>query len=120
MNKLREISTRFNERMVGKMNDYIEIENFPNGPMFISSEGHLKNLTNTLNDDLSEWDLVKVPIKHEFIDELTETIKYEWRYRLYLSKVYEMLGFDSFIANRYSGYYWEKDKDGNITNYYLP
>ena len=102
------------------MNDYIEIENFPNGPMFISSEGHLKNLTNTLNNDLSEWDLVKVPIKHEFIDELTETIKYEWRYRLYLSKAYEMLGFDSFIANRYSGYYWEKDKDGNITNCYLP
>ena len=102
------------------MSNYEDFEIFPNGPMFISDKGYLKNLTNTLNNDLSEWDLVKVPIKHEFIDELTETIKYEWRYRLYLSKVYEMLGFDSFIANRYSGYYWEKDKDGNITDYYLP
>ena len=120
MIKLREINTCFNERKVDKMNDYVEIETFPNGPTFISSEGYLKNLTNTLNNDLSEWDLVKVPIKHEFVDELTETIKYEWRYRLYLSKVYKMLGFDSFIANLYSGYYWEKDKDGNITNYYLP
>ena len=120
MIKLREINTRFSERTVDKMNNYIEIENFPNGPMFISSEEYLKKLTNTLNNDLSEWDLVKVPIKHEFIDELTVTIKYEWRYRLYLSTVYEMLGFDSFIANRYSGYYWEKDKDGNVTDYYLP
>ena len=120
MIKLREINTPFNERKVDKMNDYVEIENFQNGPMLIGSEGYLKNLTNTLDNDLSEWDLVRVPIKHEFIDELTETIKYELRYRLYLSKVYEMLGFDSFIANRYSGYYWEKDKNGNITDYYLP
>ena len=102
------------------MSNYEDFEIFPNGPMFFSGEGYLKDLTNTLNNDLSEWVLVKVPIKHEFIDELTETIKYEWRYRLYLSKVYEMLGFDSFTANRYSGYYWEKDKDGNITDYYLP
>ena len=102
------------------MNNYENFEIFPNEPIFIGSKEHLKNLTNALNDDLSEWVLVKVPIKHEFIDELTETIKYELRYRLYLSKVYEMLGFDSFIANRYSGYYWEKDKDGNITDYYLP
>ena len=76
MIKLREINIFFNERKVDKMNDCIENEIFPNGPMFISGEEHLKNLTNTLNDDLSEWDLVKVPIKHEFIDELTETIKY--------------------------------------------
>ena len=102
------------------MSIYEDFEIFPNGPMFISGEEHLKDLANTLNNDLSEWVLVKVPIKHKFIDELTETIKYEWRYRLYLSKVYEMLGFDSFIANRYSSYYWEKDKDGNITDYYLP
>ena len=102
------------------MSNYVDFEISQNGPMFVSSEECLKNLTNTLNDDLSEWTLVKVPIKHVFIDELTETIKYEWRYRLYLSKVYEMLGFDSFMANLYSGYYWEKDKDGNITDYYLP
>ena len=102
------------------MSNYENYEIFPNGPTFIGGKEHLKNLTNALNDDLSEWVLVKVPIKHEFIDELTETIEYELRYRLYLSKVYEMLGFDSFIANRYSGYYWEKDKNGNVTDYYLP
>ena len=102
------------------MNNCKDVELFPNGPMFIGGEESVKNFTNALNDDLSEWALVKVPIKHEFIDDLTEMIKYEWRYRLYLSKVYEMLGFDSFIANQYSGYYWEKDKDGNITDCYLP
>ena len=103
------------------MNNYKDVEIFPNGPMFISGEESVEKLTNALNDDLSEWVLVKVPIKHEFIDELTEIIKYEWRYRLYLSKVYEMLGYDSLIApSRYSGYYWEKDKDGNITDCYLP
>ena len=102
------------------MSNYVDFKISQNGPMFVSGEECLKNLTNTLNDDLSELTLVKVPIKHVFIDELTETIKYEWRYRLYLSKVYEMLGFDSFMANLYSGYYWEKDKDGNITDYYLP
>lgn len=97
------------------MSNHENFEIFPNGQMFISGEEHLKNLTNTLNDDLSEWVLVKVPVKREFIDELTEMIKYEWRYRLYLSKVFEMLGLDSSIANLYSGYYWEKDKDENIT-----
>lgn len=102
------------------MNGYKDVEIFPNGPVITSGEGSIKNITNTLNDDLSEWVLVKVPIKREFIDELTGTIKYEWRYRLYLSKVYEMLGYDSLIQNRYSGYYWEKDKDGNLTDYYLP
>ena len=97
------------------MSNHEDFEIFPNGPMFISGEERLKNLTNTLNDDLSEWVLVKIPVKREFIDELTEMIKYEWRYRLYLSKVFEMLGLASSIANLYSGYYWEKDKDGNIT-----
>lgn len=102
------------------MNNYKDVEIFPNEPMFISVEESINNLTNALNDNLSAWDLVKVPIKHEFVDELTEITKYEWRYRLYLSKVYEMLGFNRFIANKYSGYYWEKDKDGNVTDYYLP
>ena len=102
------------------MDNYKDVEIFPNGPMLISVEESINNLTNALNDNLSEWDLVKVPIEHEFVDELTEITKYEWRYRLYLSKVYEMLGFNRFIANKYSGYYWEKDKDGNVTDYYLP
>ena len=102
------------------MSNYEDFEIFPNGPMLIGGGEYLKNSTNTLNNDLSEWDLVKVPIKHEFIDELTEMIKYEWRYRLYLSKVCEMLGFDNFTSRLYSGYYWEKDKDGNITDYNLP
>ena len=102
------------------MNNYKDVEILPNGPIIISGEESIKNITNTLNNDLSEWDLVKVPIKHEFVDELTEMVKYEWRYRLYLSKVYEMLGFDISVQNRYSGYYWEKDKDGNNTVYYLP
>ena len=85
-----------------------------------SKKDYLKDIEKKLNNDLSGWDLVKIPIKCEFVDELTEITEYEWRYRLYVSKVYEMLGFDSFMANRYSGYYWEKDKDGNITDYYLP
>lgn len=102
------------------MDNCKDVEIFPNGPMLVSVEESINNLTNTLNDNFSAWDLVKVPIEHEFVDELTEVTKYEWRYRLYLSKVYEMLGFDRFIANKYSGYYWEKDKDGNVTDYYLP
>ena len=102
------------------MDNYKDVEIFPYGPMPISVVESINNLTNALNNNLSEWDLVKVPIEHEFVDELTEITKYEWRYRLYLSKVYEMLGFDRFIANKYSGYYWEKDKDGNVTDYYLP
>ena len=102
------------------MDNCKDVEIFPNGPMFVCGEESIKNLMNTLNDNLSEWDLVKVPIKYEFIDELTEITKYEWRYRLYLSKVYEMMGFDSLIVNRYSGYYWEMDKDGNVTDCYLP
>ena len=102
------------------MDNCKDVEIFPNGPMFVGGEESSKNLMNTLNDNLSEWDLVKVPIKYEFIDELTEITKYEWRYRLYLSKVYEMMGFDSLIVNRYSGYYWEMDKDGNVTDCYLP
>lgn len=102
------------------MNNYKDVETFSNEPMFISGEDSIKILENMLNDDLGEWDLVKVPIKREFADELTEITKYEWRYRLYLSKVYEMMGFDSLIVNRYSGYYWEMDKDGNVTDCYLP
>ena len=102
------------------MDNCKDVEIFPNGPMFVCGEESIKNLMNTLNDNLSEWNLVKVPIKYEFIDELTEITKYEWRYRLYLSKVYEMMGFDSLIVNRYSGYYWEMDKDGNVTDCYLP
>lgn len=102
------------------MSNYEDFELFTNGRAFASNEGDSKDFENKLNDDLNEWDLVKVPIKYEFIDELTQIIKYEWRYRLYLSKVYEMLGFDSFTANKYSGYYWEKDRDGNITDYHLP
>lgn len=100
------------------MNDYIiDVEIFSNGPVFIDSEGYLKNLTKSLNDDLSEWTIVKVPIKHEFINELTEMITYEYRYRLYLSKIYKLLGYDDIVANRYSGRYWEKDKDGNMTHW---
>lgn len=102
------------------MSNYENFEFFPNEMIFIDDKGHIKNLKNMLNSNLSEWDLVKVPIKHEFVNELTEIIEYEFRYRLYLSKVYEMLGLDICIANRYSCYYWEKDKDGNITDYYLP
>ena len=102
------------------MDNRKDVEIFPNGPMLVGGEESIKNLMNTLNDNLSEWDLVKVPIKYEFVDELTEITKYEWRYRLYLSKVYEMMGFDSLIVNRYSGYYWEMDKDGNVTDCYLP
>lgn len=28
--------------------------------------------------------------------------------------------YDSLTQNRYFCYYWEKDKDGNITDCYLP
>ena len=104
------------------MINYEDFKNFHDGRTKYAMEQkeYLKDLEKKMNDDLSEWDLVRVPIKYEFVDDLKEIIKYELRYRLYVSKVYEMLGFDSFIANRYSGYYWEKDKDGNITDYYLP
>ena len=102
------------------MSNYEDFKVFPDGWTIYAMEQkeYLKDLEKKLNDDLSEWDLVRVPIKHEFVDELTEIIKYEWRYRLYVSKIYEMLGFDSFMAKKYSGYYWEKDKDGNITYYH--
>ena len=102
------------------MNNFNNVETFSNEQLFISNKKCIENITNTLNSDLSEWDLVKVPIKREFIDELTEVIKYEWRYRLYLSKVYEMLGYNSLIQSRYSGYYWEKDKDGNDMGFHSP
>ena len=104
------------------MSNYEDFKSFPDGwkKSAMEQKEYLKDLEKKLNDDLSEWDLVRVPIKHEFVDELTEIIKYEWRYRLYVSKVYEMIGLDSFMANEYSDYYWEKDKDGNITDYYLP
>lgn len=102
------------------MNNFNNVETFSNEQLFISNKKCIEHITNALNSDLSEWDLVKVPIKREFTDELTEVIKYEWRYRLYLSKVYEMLGFDSLTQNRYSGYYWEKDKDGNSIGFNLP
>ena len=104
------------------MSNYEDFKVFPDGwtTSAMEQKDYFKDLEKKLNDDLSEWDLVKVPIKREFVDELTEIIEYEWRYRLYVSKIYEMLGFNSFMTNRYSGYYWEKDKDGNITDYYLP
>ena len=102
------------------MSNYEDFELFTNGWIFANNEGNSKDLEDKSNDDLNAWVLVKVPIKCEFVDELTEIIKYEWRYRLYVSKVYEMLGFDNFTANKYSDYYWEKDRDGNITDYHLP
>ena len=43
------------------MDNYKDVEIFPNGPMLISVEESINNLTNALNDNLSEWDLVKVP-----------------------------------------------------------
>lgn len=103
------------------MNDYKDVENFQNTAKIIDGEKPLEDPEINLNDiDISEWDLVKVPIKHEFINELTEMIKYEWRYRLYLSKVLKLQGFDSFIADQYSCCYWEKDEDGNIVDCYMP
>ena len=119
----RENNDSYNERMVNKMNkmnNFNSVETFSNEQLFISNKKCIESIANILNSDLSEWDLVKVPIKREFIDELMEVIKYEWRYRLYLSKVYEMLGYDSLTQNRYSGYYWEKDKDGNDMGFHSP
>ena len=101
------------------MSNYIEVDLFSNDQVFLDSKKNLKELTKRLNEDLSEWTMVKVPIKREFIDDLTEICTYEIRYRLYLSTVYSLLGFDDSIANRYIGY-WEKDKDGNITNVCFP
>lgn len=102
------------------MSNYIEFETFSNGPVFFGSKGRLEDLTKSLNEDLSEWTMVRVPIKQEFIDDLTEITTYEFRYRLYLSTVYSLFGLDDSVANRYADYYWEKDKDGNITNVCLP
>ena len=105
------------------MSDYIEFGNISNEELTsICDEQRIlfKHAEKRLNDDLSLWSKVKVPIKREFINDFTEIIEYEWRYRLYLSKVYKMLGLDICIANRYSCYYWEKDKDGNLTDVCLP
>ena len=105
------------------MNDYIDFKTFSNGPEFygdLDQEEFLKSTTKRLNNDLSGWTMIKVPIKHEFIDDLTEVITYEIRYRLYLSTVYELLGFDKgWAESLYSSFYWEKDKDGNMTDLYL-
>ena len=106
------------------MNNYIDFEAFPHGTEFygdFDQEEYLKSTSKRLNNDLSEWIMVKVPIKHEFIDDLTEVITYEIRYRLYLSTVYELLGFGKpWAGSPYSKYYWEKDEYGNITSSYLP
>lgn len=101
--------------------DILDFENFNNGDIaFSNNEGFLKECTDKLNHDMDYWELVKVPVKHELIDELTESIKYEYRYRLYVSTVYILLGYDKFIANQYKNYYWEKDLEGNYTECYLP
>lgn len=48
----------------------------------------------------------------EYLESLTDI--------LYLSTVYELLGLDNNLAGyTYSNYYWEKDKDGNMTDLYL-
>ena len=108
------------------MSDYIEFGNISNEELTSICEeqrNFFKHAEKKLNDDLSLWSKVKVPIKSEFIDDFTEVITYEIRYRLYLSTVYELLGllsdFDKW-TNRYSCYYWEKDKDGNLTDVCLP
>lgn len=99
----------------------LDFETFNNGVIvFDNGKDILKETTDKLNNDLDEWELVKVPVSKVMVDELTEVTKYEYRYRLYLSKVYELLGFDEFIANGYKGYYWEKNLKGEYTEYHLP
>lgn len=106
--------------------DIIDFENLSNETMesiYNDQRNFFDNVERKLNDDLSEWTMVKIPVKREFIDDLTEVVTYEIRYRLYLSTVYKLLGLlDSFDkwTNRYSEFYWEKDKDGNLTDVYLP
>lgn len=51
---------------------------------------------------------------------LESLIKSYQEKRVYLSTVYELLGLDNNLAGyTYSNYYWEKDKDGNMTDLYL-
>ena len=104
------------------MCDFIlDFETFTNGVIvFDNGKEILKETIDKLNKDLSEWELVKVLVSKVMVDELTEVTKYEYRYRLYLSKVYKLLGFDEFVANRYKDYYWEKNSKGKYTGYYLP
>lgn len=66
-----------------------------------------------------ELELVIVPSKREFIDELTEIVTYEKRYRLYLKDVYQELGIPFEDYNLY-GYYWEWDSNGNPLGGHLP
>lgn len=101
--------------------NYLDFETFNNGVIvFNDGRGMLKDCTDKLNNDTENWELVKVIIKREMIDDLTELTKYEYRYRLYLSTVYKLLGYDDSVADRYRSYYWEKDLNGNFTDYYLP
>lgn len=71
------------------MNDHIDSEVFSNGDLTLK----------------------------EYLESLIKSYQEK---RVYLSTVYELLGLDNNLAGyTYSNYYWEKDKDGNMTDLYL-
>lgn len=98
-----------------------EVEVFGNGVFIMDGEKYLKDFTMKINNDLRLWEKVKVPIKRVWVDELTETVIYEYRYRLSIAKVWELIGQSDvpLIDTYLTEYYWEKDSDGNITNTHL-
>lgn len=96
-----------------------DIEIFGSGPIIFNEVGVLEDTNRKINNDITGWTKVKVPIGTEFVDELTSVTKYEYRYRLYLSDVYRELGCDN-IADFYKEYYWEKDENGKMVECYLP
>lgn len=96
-----------------------DFEIFRNGPLVVNNfEGLDTEINHRLNDTFDDWKLVTVPISHEFIDDLTEITKYEYRRRLNLSDVYEILGIE--CSNWCKEYYWEKDENGVLVDSYLP
>ena len=95
-----------------------DIEIFRNEPLVAFNTGAISDALDRFNNSLDGWHKVKVPVKHHFIDELTEITEYEWRYRLYVKDVYEALGLEA-CPGSYSCCYWEKDVNGKFIGYYL-
>lgn len=76
------------------------------------NETFIKKTMSEMNE--KGWVKVKVPVKTEWVDDLTSVTTYEYRERLYVQEVYEALGFEGH-SDLYYGMFWEKDACGNIT-----
>ena len=76
------------------------------------NEVFIKKTMSEMNEN--GWIKVKVPVKTEWVDDLTRVTTYEYRERLYVQNVYKALGFEG-SGGFYYGKFWEKDACGNIT-----